>query len=467
MKLAKNMVYNFLNLTLMILAPLVTIPYVSRIFSPDLMGGIAYTSSSTRWFSIFAGFALIIYAGKTLSATEPKHQAQVYSQIFWLNFLSTFGFGVLYLFYVLWDGSYPTLFLIQSLVLIGNLFETSWFYTGTHNFRAGLIRNIFTKATAIALTLLLVKEPKDLPLYLAIQLGSNFISGYILFYHAPPLIAPSLELLKQAFSHHLKPALSFFVPFLIAQVYTVFDKILLLKLGNAWELGIYDAATKVVVLMMVFSTSITGVLLPKISQLASQKDQNSIQSHIKLSLLLCNATGFCLMALLYSLNQPLVQLIFGNDYKEAAPILKFLAPLMLLLAWNSISSLQILYPHNRQNAITLSVACGASISMLINIIGIPKLGAHASALAWTCSEILLTTLQIYFASRIIPMGAMAKQTLPYLAISVFYFMWTYVYPVHGLIQNLTQLIIVCSGFMALSAYYFIQNKHELKQTLHS
>lgn len=467
MKLAKNMIFNFANLALVILSPMITIPYISRIFSPEIMGSIAYTSSTTRWFAIFAGFALIIYAGKVIAASPEKDHPRVFGELFWLNLASTTLILCLYFPYIFFEKNYHTLFLIQSLVLFGNLFECTWYFTGSQNFKIGLMRNVFTKALSILLILILVKKPEDLNTYLLIQLGTNFVSSFYLFTNTPKLPLFNLKLLQSSLQTHFKPALIFFIPFFAAQIYTVFDKILILKLSNAWELGIYDAATKVIIMLMVVSTSITGVLLPKIAQLASLKKHESIINHLKLSLLICNFTGFNLMFGIYCFSEPFVEIFFGSQYLHAAQLLKILAPMLVLLAWNSISSLQILYPMNSENSITKSVILGSLVSLGINTICLPSLGAQASSWAWLISELFIVLLQFYFAHKLIKFQHFYRESIPYILIA---FAFAGAIIAHHWFQQINlQVLGVFAMLLSslVSWQIFRSNKKDFKETLSS
>lgn len=464
MKLAKDFIYNFLNLLLLVITPILTIPYTSRIFNPEIMGSLAYTSSMTRWFSIFASFSLLIYASKKISATPDDQKNIVFSEIFWLNALSTTILIIFFGVYVIFDGKYLSLFAIQSLVLIGNFFEVSWYFVGIQNFRIGLIRNILTKLTSIILILTLIKTPSDLWLYLLIQVGTNFVSGIFYFTKSPSIFSFQKSFIIKSFSTHFKESIAFFIPFLISQIYTVFDKILILNLGNAWQLGIYDAAGKVIIMLMLFSTSITGVLLPKLSQLVSIKDNGNINRHLKLSLLLCNTSGFALAIFLFAFSKPFVILFFGSNFQEAAEILRILSPMMLLLAWNSITSLQVLYPHNAQNSITISVSIGVTLSLLINILFIPKFGAIASAWAWVISEFVIVTLQLIFSLKFVPLLKLSKQSIPFFATTTIYLTMTFSTnkPQPIILPILSILTIILIG-----TFVFFKNKSEFGKALKS
>ena len=57
-KILKNFIYKSLIDILKIIIPIITIPYVYRIFSPEIMGKIEFSLSITSYFFIFVGFGV-------------------------------------------------------------------------------------------------------------------------------------------------------------------------------------------------------------------------------------------------------------------------------------------------------------------------------------------------------------------------------------------------------------------------
>ena len=52
--LNKNFIYNFVNQILLLIIPLITTPYLARVLGVDINGRIAFSSSITSYFILFA-----------------------------------------------------------------------------------------------------------------------------------------------------------------------------------------------------------------------------------------------------------------------------------------------------------------------------------------------------------------------------------------------------------------------------
>ena len=52
--LNKNFIYNFANQILLLIIPLITTPYLARVLGVDINGRIAFSSSITSSFILFA-----------------------------------------------------------------------------------------------------------------------------------------------------------------------------------------------------------------------------------------------------------------------------------------------------------------------------------------------------------------------------------------------------------------------------
>lgn len=67
MPLKQNLVYNFLLSVSQVLFPLITIPYVSRVLAPDMIGRVGFIDSYTYFFTVLAEFGIITYGVREIS----------------------------------------------------------------------------------------------------------------------------------------------------------------------------------------------------------------------------------------------------------------------------------------------------------------------------------------------------------------------------------------------------------------
>ena len=72
MKVIKNYLYNLSNRILMIILPLITTPYVTRIFNSSDLGSYGYYNSIVSYFALAATLGIGNYAVKEISSNSKK-----------------------------------------------------------------------------------------------------------------------------------------------------------------------------------------------------------------------------------------------------------------------------------------------------------------------------------------------------------------------------------------------------------
>ena len=117
MKLIKNYLYNLSILLLQIGTPLITIPYVSRIFVPGLVGEGVFAASIAKWLVVFAQLGITTYGIRVISTSKKNQQVKRFWQLFSLNFMMTFVMSLVYSIGVMIWAKDPLLFWIQGLLL--------------------------------------------------------------------------------------------------------------------------------------------------------------------------------------------------------------------------------------------------------------------------------------------------------------------------------------------------------------
>ena len=169
-KIKKNYLLNTINQVLLLIVPLITTPYLSRVLEPDGIGVFSYRSSITAYFVLFANLGISCYGQRAISYCQ--EDKKIRSITFWettvLKALSSFI--ALFIYVVMASKSdSKILYYIMSLNIISNLFDISWLYQGIEDFKSIAIRNLFFKILNVICIFIFVKEKNDLYIYTLIS----------------------------------------------------------------------------------------------------------------------------------------------------------------------------------------------------------------------------------------------------------------------------------------------------------
>lgn len=174
-KIATNFLYQAMYQVTLIVLPIVTIPIISHALGADGLGLWNYVSSIVSYFTLVAGLGLANYGVREIAIVK-KSKELLSKKFFELQIFNAFfslGTFIVYLIMILFLPN-KDLYLAQSFVVLGALFDISWFFAGIEDFKKISLLNVFIKVVSFVCILLFVKNRSDLFLYVLIQSLSTF-----------------------------------------------------------------------------------------------------------------------------------------------------------------------------------------------------------------------------------------------------------------------------------------------------
>lgn len=79
--ITRNYIYNLIYQVLMLLLPLATTPYVSRVLGAENIGVYSYTTSLSAYFILFGSLGIALYGQREIAYKQSDKRE--YSKIFW------------------------------------------------------------------------------------------------------------------------------------------------------------------------------------------------------------------------------------------------------------------------------------------------------------------------------------------------------------------------------------------------
>jgi len=174
----------------------------------------------------------------------------------------------------------------------------------------------------------------------------------------------------------IKNSWSFGIFGILGIFYFMIDTQLISIYLSAKEVALYQSVFRIVLILMVFSDIVSNVLLPFLSFKFFNKDNVSeLVSKIFLYLLIIGCSWFLLFT---SFKVEILEILYTPEYKEAAILV---LPFSIVIVLRTVATLlgNILTISDRQAARVLTVSISLVISLVLNIVLIPKYGIHASA----------------------------------------------------------------------------------------
>jgi len=301
-----------------------------------------------------------------------------------------------------------------------------------------------------------------------VGVGYAFLANLIANLFCMLLLAKEFKLPKYEFDIELwKSMFKYAWPLLIlglaGMVNETFDRIILKYLLpediGKHELGVYGACYKISILMTIFIQAFKYAAEPFFFNHAKDKNSKKLNALVMKYFVI-----FCLFLFLGTMmNLPWLQYAISSEYRaglKVVPIL-LLANLCLGVYYN----LSIWYKLTGQTKYgAMITVIGATITLIINFIGIPKYGYMACAWATLASYGLMMVISYLLGQKHYPIAYNKKSMFVFtvLALGFYFISTTYVFMDSTIIK-----LILNNGLLILFAWLFYKLEFDnLKKLKH-
>ena len=181
----RNYIYNVSYQILVLLTPLITTPYLSRVIGADGIGTVSYAESIVSYFTLFATLGITTFGQREISYVQESKDKRI--QIFWeikiLEIITSAIVIVSYIPFALMQQN-RSIYLILIFNLLAVMVDVTWFFQGMEEFGKIVFRNLIFKIVNIIYIFGIVKSKNDLNLYvfgiaLFLFLSNASLWGYL------------------------------------------------------------------------------------------------------------------------------------------------------------------------------------------------------------------------------------------------------------------------------------------------
>lgn len=311
--ITKNYIYNLIYQILVLILPLITAPYVSRVLGAEKIGIYSYTLSISAYFILFGSLGISLYGQREIAykQKDKKEYSKIFFEIVILRALTMLiSLLIFYFVCIIKENNYKIYYKILVLEIIGNCLDISWFFQGLEDFKKIVSRNIFIKLISIICIFLFVKTPDDLYIYFLIYVLSVLIGNASLWLYLSKYIE-KCKIRELKVFRHLKPTIALFIPQIAVQVYTLLDKTMIgTIISDKSEVGYYEQSQKIVKMSLTVITSLGTVMLPRIASCFSTGDKDKISDYMHKSFNVVFLLAFPMMFGLLAISDKFVPVFF-------------------------------------------------------------------------------------------------------------------------------------------------------------
>ena len=384
---------------------------IARVYGQNGLGEYSFAMAFSGFLVVFVDYGLTNYSIKELSKKN-AFQGDHYGGIFSIRLvLSAIVFLLLILLlpYIPVDGNKDIIIIISlSQVIISLVASISAALIARQDSHlVGIMEFVYRLFSAVAVII-----PALLGQSLLVSLATLPIIGFIYLlaiyifvskkYGRPPIIfkiSYYINTLKEAFSYALF--------MLLQQISTRTDVIIIGLMLGLSSVGVYNAAYRIIFLLMLVAYFVELALMPVITDLFQNK-KNDIVRLYNQSFGVVILIAIPISAGLWLTSDEIILLVFGSEFIESSLILAVLSWVVLLAFIKSIIGV-FLTSCEMQSFRTKGQWYSAFVNIFGTVLLIPYLGILGAAIATIISEIVLVVINGNNLSKIVGIPKINKR----------------------------------------------------------
>lgn len=402
----KNIGYNIIYQILVVIIPFLTIPYLTRIFSPETLGLYSYIIAICSIFMIIGQFGILNYGAKEIAVANINKQniTNRFLQLWIIQIIMTTTSLVLYFSITfMFFESNLSFFLINSLLIFSVFFDISWVFIGLEKLNLVLFRNIVVKIITLISIFVFVNSESDIYTYFLINIVSTLTSFIVSFNYLFKIMSFSKSNFKIMFKelkYDFKNTYYIFLPHLLSVFYLSGDRIVVQYLSNLYQVGLYDQSQKVLRLIVTLITSCNFALVPFFSRNFSSRDdkQKSDKIFYELMNVVLIVSSFLMILFYININE-FVSIFFDEKYIGLENLFRIGSIQIIFAALSMFISQNYLIINNKQKYLVPIMLITIGTSLISSLLLIPKYGAIGGMFTIVIAEFISLILHVIYLKK--------------------------------------------------------------------
>lgn len=474
----------------------ISIIFVARYMGVEVLGIIGFALAYVASFNIFSdlgtgiahrkmlaeGLDIDICNGTLITIKSFLNILMVLTLVSWL-----------YIYRNILGGNFET----NELEVVIYIFIISQFFENFVNLNKNLwgarlkigimaFFRVFGRFSAMILTIFVCVEGFSVVHLASVSILAAFvifIPSFLLFVKNNSIRKPDLQIIKSY--------LSFGIPISILGMITlltlVMDKLMLGFFNGVLEVGQYTAAQRIADIMIILTTSLSGILFTVFSDYHSNQEYDKAQQLSMSSEKYISLTLLPFVIFIFLFSEEIMTLLFGKEFSSSGNILSYLCVAVYFNLLRMPFTTQILSSGNLKLAFGISFFV-LILNIILNMLLIPESIGPFNTFGYSGDGAAIATLITFFVggvlvrfwvyriNGVVPYAGLLSHYLAAIASTISVFLFSTLFPFtiwfiipYSLMSTLIFLLILVPlnefGFKEIMFYYNALNPSKMKKLI--
>jgi PST family polysaccharide transporter len=373
-----------------LLLPLATVPYLARVLGPEQWGLVFFAQAFATWLSLLVDYGFLYSATREIARSSNDDDGiplvvsgVLGARVFLAAVACVLTVPIMLLVPAFRD--HPQYLLLASANVVITAFNPLWFFHGIQKLKFPSVLDVAIRILSTLAIFVFIRSEDDGLLLLVIQVAGSLavvVALTVGLYRRVSFIRPTLNRTVGA----LKRGWSMFLFRGAASLYTSANTFLLGVFASPAALAFYVAANKINDPARSLVGPISQAVYPRISSLI-ESDRGAAVRLMRLTLVAMTFGGM-LLALVLIIGAPLwVQLLLGDEFRQAVPILRILAALAPIVALSNALGVLWMLPLGLDRDFNKIIIAGGLMNLALVGVLVPLWSSIGMAVSVVMTEL--------------------------------------------------------------------------------
>lgn len=350
--------------------PLITLPYLTRTLGVEAYGKVAFAQAFMSYFVLLVDYGFAWSATRKIAAHRAdraliSHTFVATWMAQWLLVVVALALSMLIVLSAARLRPDAWLYVATFSSVLGGALFPFWFLQGLERLQVAAFLQLLTRIVVLLPIFLLVRQPAD-AIWVPIINGSGITLGgllALLWIRRQRLVQWCWPGWQSIFSE-LRDSGALFSSRVAISFYTTLVPLVLGWVAGPVAFAHFNLADKLRTAAQALLTPVSQALFPRMSHLVAT-DGNAAFQLVKRSAAVILALAGSASMTLWILAEWLVVLLGGEEFRDAAAVLRWFAPLPLVIGLSNLFGIQIMLPNRMNRSFNGILIVAAIVSLIL------------------------------------------------------------------------------------------------------
>ena len=379
--------------------PLITVPWLTHVLGPGGFGRLNFCMAFNAYFVMLADYGFNYSATQEIARHRDDEAAR--SRIFWstcavkallaLCGLVALLLGIVFVARLTADRD---LLLVGYVAVLASVLTPGWYFQGTENIAVFSVISVLFRALSIPMTFMFVRGRNGILAAMAVNVGASTLAGLAcLLYLRNRRALRFVKISRRDLLETFREGWHLFISSAAISLYSTTNVVLLGFTAGDAAVGYFSAAEKLIKASSGLTAPIGQAAYPRISRLM---EESRIDGYalIRRLLRILGGMGLGVSLLVFATAPDLVRVLYGPAFSVSTAVLRWLAPLPLLLGLSNVLGVQTMLALRMKRTVSGIVLSAGAFNLVLLYLLASFFGAVGAGMSVLATEALVTVLMI-------------------------------------------------------------------------